>query len=89
MFCGLPTCERLAAGLGAIHESCLRLVRKMTCGEVLAYVTWRRALAGDQRILHEALRRFWPAVDRQDERQDEGLAAQLDRAIARARARRG
>ena len=61
----------------------------MTCGDVLAYVTWRRALAGDQRILPEALRRFWPAVDRQDERVDEGLAAQLDRAIARAKARRG
>ena len=87
VFCGLQKCERLAAGLGAIHEGCLRQVRKMTCGDVLAHVTWRRALSGDPRILPETLRRVWPALDRQEDREDESLVEQLDRAIARAKAR--
>ncbi len=77
-FCGLPECERLAAGLGAIHAECLEQVRSMKGGEVLAHVAWRQALSGDSRMLPEALKRFWAVEQAQWENADESLAAQLD-----------
>ena len=77
-FCGLPQCERLAAGLGAIHAECLEQVRSMKGGEILAHVAWRQALSGDSRMLPEALKRFWSVDDAQSEDADESLSAQLD-----------
>ena len=77
-FCGLPGCERAAAGLGAIHTECLAAVRGMKGGEVLAHVAWRQALSGDQRMLPEVLKRFWTVEEAQSSEVDQSLSAQLD-----------
>lgn len=59
----------------------------MTCGEVLAHITMRRALAGDPKILPEALRRLWTTAPKEQEADNESWAARLDAARERAEKR--
>ena len=64
--CDLRRCEHYATGIGPVHSKCLEQVREMNVGEILARVALQRALKGDEKLLTETLRRFWPVLEKRE-----------------------
>lgn len=66
LICGLKNCDTYVGEQQYAHDACVQEVDGMTRGEVVAYVTVRKAMQGDEKMLPVVLERLWQKVTRHE-----------------------
>ena len=66
LICGLRNCNLYVGEQQYAHAACIDEIDGMSRGEAIAYVTVRRAMAGDEKMLPCVLDRVWPKVTKHE-----------------------
>jgi hypothetical protein len=66
LICGLKNCDIYVGEQQYAHGACVDGLDGMSRGEAIAYVTVRRAMQGDEKLLPVVLDRLWPRVSKHE-----------------------
>lgn len=88
LICSLRNCDLYVGEQQYAHAGCVEEIDGMSRGEAIAYVTVRRAMQGDDKMLPEVLHRLWPRVEKREHELVSGDALGLADALAARSSRR-